>query len=232
MIDKQLLKAGAPALSDEALERFDKYAEMLVSKNEQINLTAITEPDEIVRKHFLDSLALLDFVDLPEGSSLIDVGTGAGFPGLALLIARPDLKITLLDSTRKKLGVIEEILNEIGLQANLVHARAEEAGRDPDFREKYDFAVARAVANLRELTEYCVPFVKKGGSFIAMKGAGADEELRDAENAIAVLGGKVKEINKFSLDGCGERAIINIEKINFTDAKYPRPAGQMKKKPL
>lgn len=232
MINKDLLKAGAPALDGEALDRFDKYAEMLVAKNEQINLTAITEPDEIVQKHFLDSLALLDYVDLPKGASLIDVGTGAGFPGVALLIARPDLKITLLDSTRKKLGVIEEILNEIGLSAELVHARAEEAGKDPDFREKYDFAVARAVANLRELSEYCIPFVKKGGSFLAMKGAGADEELKEAEAAIAVLGGKVREINRFSLDGCGERAIINIEKIKFTDDKYPRPAGQMKKRPL
>ena len=232
MINKDLLKSGAPYLNDEALERFDKYAEMLVAWNEKINLTSITEPDEIVKKHFLDSLAILDCLDLPEGSSLIDVGTGAGFPGIPLLIARPDLKITLLDSTQKKLGVIEDILNKMCLSAETVHARAEEAAKDPAFREQFDFATARAVANLRELSEYCLPFVRIGGKFISLKGPEGEEELKEAEKAIAVLGGKVKCINRFELDDCGKRTIISIKKINFTEPKYPRPSGQIKKKPL
>ena len=232
MIDKELLKSGAPYLDDAALDRFDTYAAELVVWNEKINLTAITEPDEIVRKHFLDSLAVLDYVKLPEGASLIDVGTGAGFPGLALLIARPDLKTTLLDSTEKKLKVLSDILDKLNLSADLVHMRAEEAGRDERYREQFDFATARAVAELKILSEYCLPFVRKGGFFISMKGAESEKELADAENTIAVLGGKVSNMNRFELDGCGERAIISIEKINFTDKKYPRPAGQMKKKPL
>ena len=236
MISKELLKNEAKShgieLDDTALERFDKYAELLVYWNERINLTAITEPDEIVYKHFVDSLILLKYVDIPEGAKLIDVGTGAGFPGLALLIARPDLNITLMDSTKKKLGVIEDILSNIDLSANVVHSRAEEAGKSADFREQYDFSTARAVTNLRDLSEICIPFVKQGGYFIPLKGAGAKEEIEDAKKAIDTLGGKLVKTDIFSLEACGERAVIHIKKISQTPPKYPRPSAQIAKKPL
>ncbi len=236
MISKELLKNEAKShgieLNDTALERFDKYAELLVYWNERINLTAITDPEEIVYKHFVDSLILLKYVDIPEGAKLIDVGTGAGFPGLALLIARPDLNITLMDSTKKKLGVIEDILSNIDLTANVIHSRAEEAGKSADFREQYDFSTARAVTNLRDLAEICIPFVKQGGYFIPLKGAGAKEEIEDAKKAIDTLGGKLVKTDIFSLEACGERAVIHIEKISQTPPKYPRASAQIAKKPL
>ncbi len=236
MISKELLKNEAKShgieLDDTALERFDKYAELLVYWNERINLTAITDPEEIVYKHFIDSLILLKYVDIPKGAKVIDVGTGAGFPGVALLIARPDLNITLMDSTKKKLGVIEDILNNIGLTANVVHSRAEEAGKNANFREQYDFATARAVTNLRDLTEICLPFVKLGGYFIPLKGAGANEEIEGAKKAIDTLSGKIRKTDIFTLESCGERAVIHIEKISQTPPKYPRPSAQIAKKPL
>ena len=236
MINKELLKTESEklglTLDEMALERFDKYAELLVYWNERINLTAITEPDDIVLKHFIDSLAFLKYRSPEKGASLIDVGTGAGFPGLALKIARPDLNITLMDSTQKKLGVIEEILKEIGLTANVVHARAEEAGHNKAFREQYDFSTARAVSNLRDLSEYCLPFVKVDGKFISLKGADAKNELEEATVAIKTLGGNVEKIDIFELSGCGERAIIQIQKVSETLDKYPRPKGKMIKQPL
>lgn len=196
-ISKELLKSitekNRISLGDEALDRFDRYAEHLLSWNEKLNLTAITDPEEIVYKHFLDSLMPLKYEEIPEGSSLIDVGTGAGFPGLALLIARPDLKVTLLDSTQKKLTAVADIAENLGLAPNFVHARAEEAGKDPAFREQFDFATARAVSNLRDLSEYCLPFVKKGGIFLAMKGPDIKQELKDARRAIGILGESPKK---------------------------------------
>lgn len=219
-------------LDEKALERFDTYARLLVDWNEKINLTAITEPDEIVIKHFVDSLSLFSVVDIPQGAKVIDVGTGAGFPGVAMLIARPDLDITLMDSTNKKLNVIKDILDNIGLEANVVHKRAEEAGQSKDFRECYDFATARAVSNLRDLSEFCLPFVKVGGTFISMKSAKADEEIEEGKKAIAVLGGTIKEKKTFPLDDAGERTIILIEKSSSTPGKYPRPSAKMAKNPI
>lgn len=232
MINKNKLKTGAPYLDGLALERFDQYAELLVYWNERINLTSITGPDDIATKHFIDCLSILKYIDIPNGSSVIDVGTGAGFPGLVLLIARPDLQLTLLDSTEKKLNVIENILCELRLTAKLLHMRAEEAGRDTHYREKYDFATARAVAELTTLSEYCMPFVRQGGSFIAMKGAEAETELKNAKHSIEVLGGTVKPLHSFHLAGCGERTIFEIRKDRTTPAKYPRNPAQIKKKPL
>lgn len=236
MINKELLKNEALShdihLDNMSIERFDKYAELLVFWNERINLTAITEPDEIVYKHFIDSLILLKYIDLPKGANLIDVGTGAGFPGLALLIARPDLDITLMDSTKKKLTVISDILNNIGLSANVVHMRAEEAGQTEEFRECFDFATARAVTNLADLSELCIPFIKFGGYFIPLKGAGAEDEVREASKAIDILGGEVQKIDAFNLKACGERAVIHVKKISQTPPKYPRPSAQIAKKPL
>ena len=219
-------------LDDIALERFDIYGKLLAEWNEKINLTAITDPEGIALKHFADSLSVLKYCEIGEGAKLIDVGTGAGFPGLALLIARPDIKLTLLDSTKKKLGVIENILDNIGLSAELLHSRAEEAGQNANYREKFDFATARAVANLRELSEYCLPFVKKGGSFISMKAAKADEEIAGAKKAIAVLGGKIERNESFLLSTAGERNIIIIKKVSPTPGKYPRPSAKIAKNPL
>ena len=171
-------------------------------------------------------------MDIPEGAKVIDVGTGAGFPGLAMLIARPDLDMTLMDSTKKRLMVIEDILENIGLKANIVHSRAEDAGQSKEFREKYDFSTARAVTNLRDLAEYCLPFVKVGGSFVPMKSAKAQEEISDAKKAIHVLGGQISKVDTFDLLDCGERTIINVKKISSTPAKYPRPSAKIAKNPI
>ena len=236
MIDKDFLKLKAAEigieLSSESLDRFDKYAEMLVETNKTLNLTAITEPDEIVTKHFCDCLSLLKEVEIPQGAKLIDVGTGAGFPGVVLLIARPDLKITLMDSTNKRLVFVQSVVDALGLNANVVHSRAEEAGKNPAFREKYDFVTARAVANMQTLSEYCLPFLKVGGLFAAMKGAKASDELSVAKGAIKILGGQVHSAKEFNLFDCGERSILCIKKISQTPSKYPRPSAQIAKKPL
>ncbi len=235
-ISKQMLKDKASVfgveLDEKALERFDTYARLLVEWNEKINLTAITEPEEIVIKHFTDSLAIFSTIEIPVGSKVIDVGTGAGFPGVVMLIARPDLKITLLDSTNKKLNVIRDILENIGLEADVVHKRAEEAGQSKDFREQYDFATARAVSNLRDLSEYCLPFVKVGGTFISMKSAKADEEIEEGKKAVSVLGGKIYEKKTFELENAGERTVILIKKISSTPGKYPRPSAKIAKNPI
>lgn len=233
---KELLKDKAEMfhvkLDETALKRFDIYAKLLIEWNEKINLTAITDPEGVTIKHFLDSLTIFSYVDIQEGAKVIDVGTGAGFPGLAMLIARPDLKMTLMDSTKKRLMVIEDILENIGLTANVVHSRAEEAGQNKAFREQYDFSTARAVTNLRDLAEYCLPFVKVGGSFIPLKSAKAQEEIAEAKKAIHILGGQIINQNTFDLLDCGERTIINIKKISSTPAKYPRPSAKIAKNPI
>ncbi|MBO5936097.1 MAG: 16S rRNA (guanine(527)-N(7))-methyltransferase RsmG [Clostridia bacterium] len=233
---KDLLKEKAEMfhvkLDETALERFDIYGKLLVEWNEKINLTAITDPEGVTIKHFLDSLTIFSYVDIPEGAKVIDVGTGAGFPGLAMLIARPDLDITLMDSTKKRLMVIENILENIGLSANVVHSRAEDAGQNKAFREQYDFSTARAVTNLRDLAEYCLPFVKVGGSFVPMKSAKAQEEIAEGKKAIHVLGGQIIKQDTFDLLDCGERTIINVKKISSTPAKYPRPSAKIAKNPI
>ena len=219
-------------LDEKALERFDIYAKLLVEWNEKINLTAITEPEEIVIKHFLDCLTVFSKVEIKKNAKIIDVGTGAGFPGLVMLIARPDLDITLMDSLNKRLTVIRDILEKLELTANVVHSRAEDGGQNKAYREKYDFSTARAVSNLRDLTEYCLPFVKVGGCFIAMKAAKAEEEIISAQKAITTLGGTVAEKHTFELEDAGERNIVLIKKISSTPAKFPRPSAKIAKNPL
>jgi len=236
MIDKRLLSSlaeenGIP-LTEEALRRFDQYAALLVDWNQKINLTAITDPTEMVYKHFLDCLFLLNATDFEEGCKVIDVGTGAGFPGLVLLIARPDLQMTLLDGTKKRLMVLSDMLQQLGLHAELVHARAEEAGRQKEFREQYDIATARAVTNLRDLSELCLPFVKEGGLFIAMKGPDIKEEIKEGEAAIETLGGSILELLEYALPERGARSLLLVGKEEVTPKKYPRPMGQIKKHPL
>lgn len=236
MIDRSLLQTEAEAFgikTDEtALERFDRYSEELVRVNEHLNLTAITEPTEVLYKHWLDSLAVLRYVDPARGAKCIDVGTGAGFPGAALLIARPDLRMTLLDSTRKKLTFVSETLHLLGLTAETLHLRAEEAGQMKTYREQYDLVTARAVANLRELCEYCLPFLKVGGTFTAMKSVRTDEEISEAQKAVQLLGGEIKSIQTFTLPYAGERTLILIKKVSHTPPKYPRPSAKIAKQPL
>lgn len=231
LLKEKALKYGIN-LDDRALERFDLYAKLLVEWNEKINLTAITDPEEIVIKHFLDCLTVFSKVEIKNGAKVIDVGTGAGFPGLVMLIARPDLEMTLMDSLNKRLNVIKDILEKLELTADVVHSRAEDGGQNKAYREKYDFSTARAVSNLRDLTEYCLPFVKKGGCFIAMKAAKAEEEIAAAQKAIKTLGGTVSEKHTFELEDAGERNIILIKKNSSTPAKFPRPSAKIARNPL
>ncbi len=236
MLEKTLLlDTLAPlgvTLSDEAFARLDAFAEQLVETNRQFNLTAITEPADMTVKHFADSLSLFSFADFPQNAKIIDVGTGAGFPGLVLKLARPDLEVAFLDSTRKKLGFIESVLQNAGLSGEILHRRAEEAGQDKAFREQFDFATARAVSDLRNLAEYCLPFVKAGGYFLSMKSAGADEEIAAAKNALHLLGGKIERDEVFSLTPEMPRRLLFIKKISQTPPKYPRPSAKIAKNPL
>lgn len=201
-------------LDAQALERFELFASLLVEKNKVLNLTAITDPEGIAVKHFADSLTALRMIGLNAGDRVIDVGTGGGFPGIPLLIARPEIELTMLDSTGKKLAFVSQSVEELGLSANVVHARAEEAGRG-ELRESFDFAVSRAVAAMNVLCEYCLPFVKVGGTFCAMKGAKGSEELGCAEKAIAVLGGETEKTESFILPDGGERVLINVKKYRI-----------------
>lgn len=220
-------------LSDLQLSQLEKYYQLLVEWNEKINLTAITDEQGVAVKHFADSLSMLNYVDIEQNSSVIDVGTGAGFPGIVLKIARPDIRLTLLDSLQKRLKFLDVVLGELNLEAALIHSRAEDGGQDIDLRESFDFVVSRAVARLNILAEYCIPYTKLGGSFVALKGPDAENEIADGKKAIQILGGKIKKIHSFSLplDG-GDRNIIEIEKNAPTPDKYPRLNGKIKSKPL
>ena len=216
-------------LTPDRADMLIKYYEILTETNKTMNLTRITEPREVVLKHFADSLTLLEYVEIPKNSTIIDVGTGAGFPGIPLKIARPDINLTLLDSLNKRLGFLGEVCSELGIEAKLVHSRAEDGGKDKLYREKYDFAVSRAVARLNILSEYCLPYVKVGGSFIAMKGPSEDISL--GENAIKVLGGSLENVHDYELFD-EKRRIAVVKKISQTPSKYPRNSSQIKKKTL
>ena len=219
-------------IDEDAFNRLDTFAEMLIETNKSFNLTAIKEPDDVTVKHFADCLSIFKYVDIPENAKIIDVGTGAGFPGLVLKLYRPDIQMTFLDSTKKRLGFIENVLNECGIKGDILHMRAEEAAQLTKYREKYDFATARAVAALPVLSEYCLPFVKVGGSFVSMKSAESNEEISEAKKAINVLGGKIEENILFDLVENMPRRIIRIKKNSQTPTKYPRPSAQIAKKPL
>lgn len=235
-ISKELLISSAAyfgiSLTDEAIDRFDMYARLLVEYNEKVNLTAITDPDDIVIKHFADSLALLKYVDIKKNTSLADVGTGAGFPGAALLIARNDLEVTLFDAVNKKLDFIRFALSQLGLSANIVHIRAEDAGKSTHYREAFDTVTARAVAQLRVLCEYCVPLVKVGGVFAPMKGEMSEDEIKSGFSALNNIGIKSHECFSYTIPTGDIRNIIYAEKISHTSPKYPRPMAQISKKPL
>lgn len=231
-----LFEQGGMSVSGEQYAAFEKYADLLCEWNEKMNLTAITDPEGIALKHFYDSVYPFTLLPPDEGACLIDVGTGAGFPSVPMGIMRSDLKLTLLDSLQKRLTFLGEVCGQIGVQAELIHGRAEESGRSikggNPLRESFDIATARAVANLRELSEYCLPFVRVGGRFYALKGRDGEAELSDAKSAIKTLGGEVELCKTYALPSGDERTLIVIRKAKRTPEKYPRNAGQMKKKPL
>ena len=216
-------------LSESQYKKLDIYAEFLVEYNNNVNLTAITDPKEILIKHFLDSILLVRYCDIPLESSLIDVGTGAGFPSVPLKIYRSDLKITLLDSLNKRIYFLEQLCEKLGIEAEFIHGRAEDFSKKAEYREKFDFSCARAVANMSLLSELCIPFVKVGGYFISMKGP--TENVSEGENAIKILGGELTDICGYELEG-EERRIVKVKKISQTPTKYPRNSSQLKKKTL
>lgn len=218
-------------VSEEQINKLIRYSELLVEWNEKMNLTAITEPIEIAEKHFLDSAMCLR---TGVSGNVIDVGTGAGFPGLVLKILNPEIKLCLLDSLQKRIGFLQAVCEELNLtDVKFVHARAEDGGQDKNLREKFDFAVARAVANLATLSEYCLPFVKTGGSFIAMKGPKAEEEIAQAGNAISKLGGEISSSLEQAVPGTNFfHVIISVKKIRQTPTQFPRKAGKPSKQPL
>lgn len=221
-------------LSEEQLNQFIIYYEMLIEKNKVMNLTAITEYEEVIEKHFLDSLSLIKAVDLNKEATVLDLGTGAGFPGIPLKIAFPNLKILLMDSLNKRIHFLKEVIDELKLtDIDAVHGRAEEMARKKEYRENFDFCVSRAVANLASLSEYCIPFVKNGGAFISYKSGDIEEELQQSKKAIHVLGGSTKEVIKFQLPNTEmSRSFVVIEKIKSTPKAYPRKAGTPSKEPI
>ncbi len=220
------------ALPENAAEMFETYGRLLVEWNEKINLTAIIEPEEIVIKHFCDCLSVLKFIDLKKGTKLIDIGSGAGFPGMVLKILRPEADIYLLDGHAKRFIFLDALQSELGVYTKNLHQRAEEAAKKTPIRESFDFVTARAVSNLSVLDELTLPFLKVGGTFISMKGPAPEEELLSAKKGIFLLGGGNEKIEKVTLPDGSVHSIIKINKISQTPTKYPRAYGKITKQPL
>lgn len=219
-------------LNDDQIYKFDAYSRMLVDYNEKVNLTAITDPDEIVIKHLADSLAVLKYAPCELKGSLADVGTGAGFPGMPLLISAPELNVTFFDAVNKKLDFIRFVTSELNLSADIIHTRAEDAGKSNEYREKFDFVTARAVAQLRILSEFCLPLVKVGGYFISMKGTISEEEKSFGIAAFNKVGAELYDDIFYTIHNGDERNIIIAKKISQISLKYPRNMSQISKKPL
>lgn len=219
-------------LTEQQFDRLMKYYELLVLWNEKMNLTAITEFSEVLSKHFLDSLSIIKIIDLNKETSLIDIGTGAGFPGIPIKIMYPDLHVTLLDSLQKRIGFLNTVIDELNLNNIItIHGRAEDYAKPEKLRESFDVCVSRAVSNLSSLTELCIPFVKVGGCFIPYKSEKANEELSNATNALKILGGECEKTVSFSIDN-NERTLLLLRKNIITPKKYPRKAGTPVKDPL
>lgn len=219
------------SLTEKQLLKFDCYYTMLIDWNNRMNLTAITTPEEVAVKHFADSLLLLRTVNPLQGARIADVGTGAGFPAVPVGIVRDDLHLILIDSLNKRIGFLKELCSALSLEADCIHGRAEDLGKS-SLREGQDLVTARAVAHLRTLSEYCLPFVKVGGEFVALKGPEIEEELKEAEGAIHILGGALEKIYRFELPDGSRRTILRIKKISQTPTKYPRTPAKISKSPL
>ncbi|MCI9239393.1 16S rRNA (guanine(527)-N(7))-methyltransferase RsmG [Lachnospiraceae bacterium 50-23] len=233
-----LLESKAKELSltfsERQIKQFEDYYRILIEWNHVMNLTAITEYEEVVEKHFIDSLSIINAVDFSEIFNIIDIGTGAGFPGIPLKIAFPDINITLLDSLNKRVKFLNEVIEQLGLNnINAIHGRAEDYAKQKEYREQYDLCVSRAVANLSTLSEYCLPYVKINGLFIPYKSGDIDVELEKSEHAVSILGGVVSDVIRFQLPGTDiGRSFVKIKKIKSTGKKYPRKAGLPSKEPL
>lgn len=233
LLEDSLLKIGL-TLKAKQIEQFIKYYDMLIEKNKVMNLTAITEFEEVINKHFVDSLSIIKVYKAMDNKKVLDMGTGAGFPGIPLKIAFPSLNITLLDSLNKRVNFLNDVVSELDLKnIQAIHGRAEDFGKDINFRGQYDLCVSRAVAKLSTLSEYCLPYVKINGYFISYKSGNIEEELEEAKRAIKVLGGEIDLVDKFNLPGTDmERSFIVIKKILSTPKIYPRSAGKPTKEPI
>ena len=231
--EHQLAELGI-VLDEKQKNQFQLYYELLIEWNKVMNLTGITEYDAVNEKHFVDSHAIVKTLDFNKVESMIDIGTGAGFPGIPLKIAFPHLKVTLLDSLQKRIKFLNEVIRTLGLnEIQTLHGRAEDFARMAEYREQYDLCVSRAVSNLSTLCEYCIPYVIDGGLFVSYKSGSIDEELVNSANAIKILGGKLQKVDKFQLpDTDISRAFIHIKKVKNTSKKYPRKAGMPGKEPL
>lgn len=220
--------------SVEQINNFYKYMNLLIEWNEKINLTAITEDEEVVKKHFIDCIKAFKSDAIKNANTVIDVGTGAGFPGLPIAIMNPEVKVTLLDSLNKRINFLNLVVRELGLKnVTTIHSRAEDGARRPELREKFDVATSRAVANMAVLSEFCMPYVKKEGYFVALKGPSIDEELENGRNAIKILGGELKGIIEISIEETDlKHNIVEVKKVKNCPKTYPRKAGTVNKKPL
>ena len=221
-------------LSQDQYKGFMKYMRLLQEWNEKINLTAITEDEEVVKKHFIDCIKAFKRDEFKKAETMIDVGTGAGFPGLPIAIMRPELKVTLLDSLNKRINFLNTVVNELGLKnVTTIHSRAEDGARNKELREKFDIATSRAVANMSVLSEFCLPYVRVGGNFIALKGPAVEQEIEDSRNAMGTLGGKLIDICEVSIEETELRHnLVVVEKVKACDKIYPRKAGTITKKPI
>ena len=231
--DENLQEIGI-VLNETQKQQFDVFYEMLVEWNKVMNLTGITKRDEVDENHFVDSLSVVQVFDVDKCKKVIDVGTGAGFPGIPLKILFPDMEITLLDSLNKRIQFLNAVIEELGLKKiNTIHGRAEDFAKKEEYREQYDLCVSRAVANLSTLSEYCLPYVKVGGAFVPYKSGEIDEEVNAAKNAVKILGGKIVQVKKFTLPGSDiGRSFVKISKVSKTAKRYPRKAGLPSKEPL
>ncbi len=233
-----LMKRGADEasieLSEKQYEQFIKYMRLVQEWNEKINLTAITEDDDFIKKHFIDCIKAFKSQAITNANSIIDVGTGAGFPGIPLAILHPKAKITLLDSLNKRINFLNTVVRELGLtNVTTIHSRAEDGARNPELRERFDVATSRAVANMAVLSEFCMPYVKKDGYFVALKGPAIDEEMQNGKNAISILGGELENIIEVSIEETDlKHNIVEIKKVKNCPKIYPRKAGTVNKKPL
>lgn len=223
-------KSAGIALSDQTAERLSALAAFMLEYNQKVNLTRITAPEEIAEKHFLDSILPLTFFDVPRGTKCADIGTGAGFPALPMKLYRPDLDFTLIDSLGKRVTYLKLACERLGISCTALHARGEEAAKDPKLRGRFGFVTARAVAALNVLCEYCLPFVEVGGSFAALKGA--QDETAGAENAVKLLGGEIESVKRYNLPNGDRRNLVLIRKSKETPPRYPRAGGVISKKPL